>query len=153
VNRFNYEELIQNALMDVVRAVLTDVSINGLCDNHHFYIKFRTDHPKTKIPSYLKQHHPEEITIVIQHQFWNLQIAKEYFSLDLSFNNIREKLLIPYGAMTAFIDPSVNFALQFTPSFDEDTPKDDKSDDGDETNAPSISEDGKIISFDSFRKK
>jgi hypothetical protein len=152
MNRFNYEELIQNALMDVVRSVLTDVSVNGLCDNHHFYVKFRTDHPKTKIPHYLKQHHPEEITIVIQHQFWNMRIAEEYFSVDLSFNNVREKLLIPYGALTAFIDPSVNFALQFAPSFDDDTPTGDrKSEDGDEIT--SISDDGKIISFDSFRKK
>jgi hypothetical protein len=141
--------------MGVVRSVLTSVSINGLYGNHHFYIKFRTDHPRTEIPSYLKQHHPEDITIVIQHQFWNLKITREYFSVDLSFNNVREKLIIPYGAITAFIDPSVNFALQFTPSFDDDTPTtgDEKTSDEDAENSSSTNEDGKIISFDSFKKK
>ncbi len=154
MNGFKYDELVQQALISVVRDVLKDVSKNGLPGNHHFYIRFRTDHPKTKIPKFLKERHPEEVMIVIQYQYWNLDVREKYFSVDLSFNGVRENLIIPYSALTAFVDPSVKFALQFTPSFndgDDDTPsfrpKDNTSDE------KSSDDDGKIISFDSFRKK
>ncbi|MBQ7674085.1 MAG: hypothetical protein IJT36_06160 [Alphaproteobacteria bacterium] len=154
MNGFKYDELVQQALISVVRDVLKDVSKNGLPGNHHFYIRFRTDHPKTKIPKFLKERHPEEVMIVIQYQYWNLDVREKYFSVDLSFNGIRENLIIPYSALTAFVDPSVKFALQFTPSFndgDDDTPsfrpKNNTSDE------KSSDDDGKIISFDSFRKK
>lgn len=154
MNGFKYDELVQQALISVVRNVLKDVSKNGLPGNHHFYIRFRTDHPKTKIPKFLKERHPEEVMIVIQYQYWNLDVREKYFSVDLSFNGIRENLIIPYSALTAFVDPSVKFALQFTPSFndgDDDTPsfrpKNNTSDE------KSSDDDGKIISFDSFRKK
>jgi hypothetical protein len=152
VSYFKYEELVQKALLEVAKEVLRDVSANGLSGNHHFYIRFRTDHPKTKIPSYLKQRHPEEIMIVIQYQFWNLKVGKDHFSVDLSFNSIQETLTIPYDAMTAFIDPSVKFALQFTPSFADGSPIKGVDSDADD-NKISDDENGKIINFDSFRKK
>jgi hypothetical protein len=148
---FRYDELVQKALVTVVQEVLGDVSKNGLSNNHHFYIRFRTDHPKTKVPKYLKERHPEEVMIVIQYQFWNLKVAKDYFSVDLSFNGVQETLTIPFAALTAFVDPSVKFALQFTPSFEEnDSPT---SRENHETSKNKSEEDGKIISFDSFRKK
>jgi hypothetical protein len=154
VSYFRYEELVQKALINLVYEVLKDVSAHGLSGDHHFYIRFRTDHPKTKISSYLKQKHPEEIMIVIQYQFWNLTVAKDHFCVDLSFNSIRETLKIPFAAMTAFVDPSVKFALQFTPSFDDEDPlqkKDNSS--AKHKESKSVETDGKVISLDSFRKK
>ena len=154
MDRFRYDELVQKALISLVKEVLEDISKNGLLGEHHVYIRFRTDHPSVKIPKYLKEQHPKEVGIIIQYQFWNLRVYKDRFSVDLSFKGIQETLEIPFSAMTFFADPSVNFRLQFTPSFDQDgggeTPPDkddrkhsDESDDGD----------GKIISFSSFRKK
>ena len=156
---FRYDELVQKALISVVRDVLKDVSKNGLSGNHHFYIRFRTDHPKTKVPKFLKERHPEEVMIVIQYQYWNLDVTDTYFSVDLSFSGVQENLKIPYAALTAFVDPSVKFALQFTPTFGDDDGNDDgtrmsfreKSDSDDDSKKSS--DDGKIISFDSFRKK
>ncbi|MDR2158245.1 MAG: ClpXP protease specificity-enhancing factor SspB [Holosporaceae bacterium] len=149
MNNFRYDELVQKALISVVRDVLKDVSENGLSGSHHFYVRFRTDHPKVRIPSFLKEKHPEEIMVVIQYQFWNLKVSPDGFSIDLSFNGVQENLQIPFSAMTAFVDPSVKFALQFTPSFEEDSPFDPKK----ESIKNEIDCDGKIISFDSFRKK
>jgi len=148
---FKYDELVQKALIAVVREVLEDVSKNGLSGSHHFYIRFRTDHPKTKVPKYLKERHPEEVMIVLQYQFWNLKVMDDHFLVDLSFNSIQETLKVPYSALTAFVDPSVKFALQFTPSFGDSVPspsgRNEASSENKENN------DGKIISFDSFRKK
>ncbi|MDR0677177.1 MAG: ClpXP protease specificity-enhancing factor SspB [Holosporaceae bacterium] len=146
---FRYDELVQKALVSVVKEVLERVSTNGLCGNHHFYIRFRTDHPKVQIPAFLKERHPEEVMIVIQYQFWNLEVSSDGFSVELSFNGVRELLSIPFSSLTAFVDPSVKFALQFTPSFcDNSPPKESpkKSDKDSDT-------EGNIISFDSFRKK
>lgn len=153
---FRYDELVQRALISVVRDVLENVSKNGLSDNHHFYVRFRTDHPGVKIPSYLKKQHPEEIMIVIQYQFWNLNVYNDRFTVDLSFSGCQETLEIPFSALTAFVDPSVKFALQFTPSFApvDLPPKGHSEEIEEEVQRPEPKgEDGKIISFDSFRKK
>jgi hypothetical protein len=118
--------------------------------NHHFYVRFRTDHPQVKIPAFLKEKHPEEVMIVIQYQFWDLKVFDDRFSVNLSFNGIQEIIVVPFSALTAFVDPSVKFALQFTPSFADDLPPP-----GSETKSGKNTHgsDGKIISFDSFRKK
>lgn len=160
---FKYDELVQKALISVVRDVLKSVSEKGLPGNHHFYIRFRTDHPKTKVPAFLKERHPEEIMVVIQYQYWDLFVSDTYFSVDLSFNGIRENLRIPFAALTAFVDPSVKFALQFTPSFNDDGDDDgggmsfkikSKADDLEKDNEKDKADsDDNIISFDSFRKK
>ncbi|MDR2766133.1 MAG: ClpXP protease specificity-enhancing factor SspB [Holosporaceae bacterium] len=147
---FRYDELVQKALISVVHEVLTSVSANGLPGSHHFYVRFRTDHPKVKIPAFLKERHPEEVMIVIQYQFWNLKVSERGFSVDLSFNGVQETLSIPFSSLTAFVDPSVKFALQFTPSFgDADSPA------GNGKTSPKTPPkiEDKIISFDSFRKK
>lgn len=155
---FKYDELVQRALISVVRDVLMNVSKNGLPGNHHFYIRFRTDHPKTKVPQFLKERHPEEVMIVIQYQYWNLRVEETYFSVDLSFNGVQENLQVPYAALTAFVDPSVKFALQFTPTFGDDgdnnthTPFEKKTN-GDGKDSSCDKENGNIINFDSFRKK
>jgi len=158
VSCFNYDELVQKALVSVVKEVLSDVAANGLSGNHHFYIQFRTDHPKAKIPKFLKERHPEEVMIVLQHQFWNLQVSRTGFSVELSFSGIRETLFIPFSALTAFVDPSVKFALQFTPRFNEVGTDPDKSgktasDEAEKDEEAGSESDGNIIRFDSFRKK
>lgn len=151
---FNYDELVQKALVSVVKQVLSDVSVSGLTGNHHFYIRFRTDHPMTRVPAFLKERHPEEVMVVLQHQFWNLKVSDDGFSVELSFNSIRENLFVPFNALTAFVDPSVKFALQFTPRFNDtgsgpEKPKVSVL----ENEGNSAKSDDNIIRFDSFRKK
>jgi hypothetical protein len=145
-----YDEMVQKALLSVVKEALEEVSAGGLPGNHHFYIRFRTDHPKARVPDFLRKQHPEEVMIVIQHQFWNLQVFRDEFCVDLSFNGIQETLTIPFSSLIAFVDPSVKFALQFTPSFDDD-PNPEMPENDVSKSRPTG--DGKIISLDSFRKK
>jgi len=151
---FDYDELVQKALVSVVKEVLSRVSVNGLSGNHHFFIKFRTDHPLTKVPRFLKERHPEEVMIVLQHQFWNLHILNDGFWVELSFNAIREKLFVPFSALTAFVDPSVKFALQFTPRFiDRGSGPEKPKVSVLESEENSTKSEDNIIRFDSFKKK
>lgn len=109
----DYPGLIDAAMRNVVREALLHVDKFGLPGEHHFFISFQTNYPGVSISPQLKARYPEEITIVVQHQFWDLKITPEYFSLMLSFNNIPEKLVVPFDALTAFADPSIKFGLQF----------------------------------------
>lgn len=108
-----YDLMIESALRDVVRETLSTVAKNGLPGEHHFYITFLTHFPGVEIPDYLKKQYPEEMTIVLQYQFFGLKLDEDGFSVMLSFNNVKERLHIPLEAITTFADPSVNFALQF----------------------------------------
>jgi uncharacterized protein len=108
-----YDLMIESALRDVVRETLSTVAKNGLPGEHHFYITFLTHFPGVEIPDYLKKQYPEEMTIVLQYQFFGLKLSEDGFSVSLSFNNVKERLHIPLEAITTFADPSVNFALQF----------------------------------------
>ncbi|RME64002.1 MAG: hypothetical protein D6782_09140 [Alphaproteobacteria bacterium] len=108
-----YDELVQGALKGVVRRVLADVAARGLPGAHHFYIAFKTKAPGVAIPPRLAEKYPDEMTIVLQHRFWNLQVDDDAFAVDLSFNQRRERLHIPFAALIGFVDPSVRFALQF----------------------------------------
>lgn len=109
----DYPKLIDSAMRNVVRDALIHVQKFGLPGEHHFFISFQTDYPGVQISPQLKARYPEEITIVVQHQYWDLKIARDHFSLMLSFNNIPEKLVVPLDALTAFADPSIKFGLQF----------------------------------------
>jgi hypothetical protein len=148
-----YDELVQKSLISVVKEVLEDVSVNGLPGNHHFYVRFRTDHPKTRVPFFLKEQHPEEVMIVIQYQFWNLKVFRDEFCIDLSFNGIQETLMVPFSALVAFVDPSVKFALHFTPSFTDDPDPKLPEREKEESTIDRPTDGENIISFDSFRKK
>ena len=108
-----YDLLVQNALRGVVRKVLTDVVRDGLPGSHHFYISFRTDEPRTRVSERLREKYPEEMTIVLQHEFWDLVVNDRGFEVGLSFSKIPERLFVPYEAITAFFDPSVQFGLKF----------------------------------------
>lgn len=112
-DRNRYDQYVDEALRGVARRVLQDVARDGLAGNHHFYISFRTAAPGVSIPEYLRSRYPEEITIVLQHQFWGLEIEDKQFSVTVSFNKQNERLTVPFAALTAFVDPSVRFGLQF----------------------------------------
>lgn len=116
----DYEHLVQDALRCVVRDVLSQTAQHGLIGEHHFYIAFLTDYPGVHIPDYLREEYSNEITIVIQHEFWDLTVEDDRFSITLCFDDVDENLVIPFGALTSFVDPSVRFGLQFTPTEFED---------------------------------
>ena len=110
---FQYDKMIERALRGVVRDALLRVSREGLAGAHHFYIGFATREPGVGLPASLLARFPEEMTIVIQHQFWDLEIGEDAFSITLSFQRQPERLTIPFAAIKSFADPSVNFALEF----------------------------------------
>jgi len=112
-DHIRYDLLAQEALRGVLRRVLTDVAKNGLPGEHHFYVTFDTGAPGLKISERLRTEHPEEMTIVLQHQFWDLIVTEDAFEVGLSFKGIPERLLIPFEAVKGFFDPSVQFGLQF----------------------------------------
>ncbi len=108
-----YDLLAQEALRGVVRSVLADVARNGLPGEHHFFIAFDTTAPGVRISNRLRESYPEEMTVVLQHQFWDLEVTETGFSVSLSFNGIPERLVVPYSSIKGFLDPSVQFGLQF----------------------------------------
>ena len=111
-----YDEIVQDALRSVVRRVLDRIDAEGgLPGSHHFYIAFRTRYPGVEMPRHLLERYPDEMTIVVQHRYWDLLIDDVHFEIGLSFNQVPAKLSIPFDAVTGFVDPAVNFALQFQP--------------------------------------
>lgn len=111
----DYGELMQEALKGVMRAALKVAANTGLPGRHHFYVTFRTDHPGIQIASHLRAQYADEMTVVLQHQFDTLTIDDEGFGVTLRFNRRPERIEIPFDAVTAFVDPAVNFALHFQP--------------------------------------
>jgi hypothetical protein len=117
-----YDEIVQEALRAVVGRVLGQVAASGgnLPGTHHFYITFKTGAPGVSIPNRLKERFPDEMTIVLQNKFWDLKVEEDSFSVGLSFNQIPSALHIPFSAITAFVDPAVDFGLQFQAVPDEE---------------------------------
>ncbi|WP_448951755.1 SspB family protein [Labrys neptuniae] len=113
IDHIRYDLLTQDALRGMVRRVLSDAARVGLPGDHHFFISFRTQFPGVSIPARLAEKFPEEITIVLQHQFWDLTVSDYGFEVGLSFGNAPERLVVPFAAMTAFFDPSVDFGVKF----------------------------------------
>ncbi len=113
LNTINYDKLIEKSLKHVVIEALKIAEEQGLPGEHHFYITFRTNHPRTNISDQLRQQYPEEMTIVLQHQFSNLMVMDGYFSVELSFGGIPQTLTIPFDAITYFADPHAKFGLSF----------------------------------------
>ena len=153
--RFDYEALVQKSLRGVVKESLKEVLEHGFIGNHHFYITFETNRPDVEMPDSLREKHPEEITIVLQHQFWDLVVTDEFFSITLSFNDRHENVKVPYCAIVSFLDPSVKFGLQFVPdecSDAEDSPSD-RNEDSKTTEEAIKSKGNNIVTLDKFRKK
>ena len=112
-DHIGYDDLVDNALRGAMREVMLRVAENGLLGSHHLYITYRTGFPGVDIPGYLRDRYPDELTIVLQHQFWGLEVTEEGFSVPLSFNKAREYVSVPFAALTRFADPGVKFGLQF----------------------------------------
>jgi uncharacterized protein len=163
-----YDQLAQNALRGVVRDALRRVEKSGLPGDHHFYIAFNTQFPGVDIGERMSQRYPREMTIVIQHQYENLIVKEDRFEVELSFDNISEKLIIPFNAVKGFLDPAVQFGLQFEvvnieTAADADkkpskrsVPKTTSVESEVETpdSEPEKSPEGpKVVSLDAFRKK
>ncbi|USG60607.1 ClpXP protease specificity-enhancing factor SspB [Sneathiella marina] len=158
----NYNSMVEKALLEVVRNSLRHAAEYGLPNEQHFYITFKTRFPGVTIPKHLSKRYQDEMTIVLQHQFWDIKVETTYFSVDLSFNHNRETLTVPFDALTAFADPSVQFGLQFTsdlPGSSEGSisTDDDNSETSDEesvdSNTKPIGKQGEVIALDAFRKK
>ena len=157
-DHIRYDILTQEALRGVVRQAVEEVIDNGLPGDHHFYITFVTDYPGVKIPDYLRDRYPGEMTIVLQYQFSGLYVDKERLEVTLSFNNQPENLVVPLNAISIFADPSVNFALQFQPlgGLEDDDAEDDTPDDhppGGKKTRTDTGKSGEVVSLDQFRKK
>src|SRR3546814_10403677 len=110
---FRYDLMVENALRGEVRDALRRALAHGLPGNHHFYLTFKTRAPGVEIPPYLVERYPEEMTIVLQFQYWNLEVEDPRFSVMLSFNDICESLVVPFESLTGFADPSVQLGTQF----------------------------------------
>jgi len=111
--KIDYPAILQDALRDVVRRVLEQVAEYGLPGEHHLYIGFRTDFPGVQVPRGLRQQYPREVTVILQNQFWGLEVTPEDFSVILAFGGTRQRILVPFAALTAFADPSADFGLRF----------------------------------------
>lgn len=119
-DHIRYDILAQNALRGVVRTVMADAAKKGLFGDHHFKISFDTTAPGVKLSPRLREQYPQEMTIVLQHQFWDLEVGDEAFEVGLSFSGIPERLRVPFDAIIGFFDPSVEFGLQFATIVEED---------------------------------
>ncbi len=113
VDHIRYDILAQQALRGVVRTVLADTAKNGLPGEHHFKITFATTAPGVRLSERMRAQYPEAMTIVLQHQFWDLAVGDEAFEVGLSFGGVPERLAVPFDAVTAFFDPAVQFGFQF----------------------------------------
>ncbi|SCW85240.1 hypothetical protein SAMN05660859_3187 [Ancylobacter rudongensis] len=152
VDLIRYDLLVQDALRGVVGRVLTDVARDGLPGEHHLYLAFDTCAPGVRISPRLKERYPEEMTIVLQHQFWDLIVTDQFFEVGLSFNGIPERLHVPYAALKGFFDPSVKFGLQFESVEDEgDVDAEGDGQDGPPATAPTPIGEGRPTSVPSTR--
>jgi hypothetical protein len=110
---FDYPRILQRALRSVVREVLVRTAADGLPGDHHFYLSLRTDHAGTELPPFLRERYPQEMTVVLQNQFWDLQIDDEGFGVTLRFDGDPVRLRVPFEAVIAFFDPAAQFGLRF----------------------------------------
>ena len=126
VDQIRYDILTQDALRGVVRQVLTDAAKKGLPGEHHFFITFDTKAPGVRLSARMREQYPEEMTVVLQHQFWDLKVGEDNFEVGLSFGGVPENLLVPFEAIKSFFDPSIQFGLQFETIAEATAPKSDK---------------------------
>jgi hypothetical protein len=161
-----YQALTDSALRGVVRDALRRIEKSGLVGAHHFYLTFKTHFEGVDIPDFLKEQYPEEMTIILQHQYWGLKVKDAYFEVTLTFKKMPAPLHIPFAALTAFFDPGVQFGLQFRgendakPAAPMTMPMGPPQKEGEAASAPPAGEaqdkpsaPGEVVSLDSFRKK
>ncbi|HZB89812.1 MAG TPA: ClpXP protease specificity-enhancing factor SspB [Stellaceae bacterium] len=142
--------MVEAALRGVVREALARTAAKGLPGAHHFYITFRTHFQGLTLPDYLARQYPDEMTVVLEHQFWDLEVAEDRFAVTLSFQNKPERLVIPFEAITAFADPAVKFGLQFQATLGEAEAAPGPAPAPAEAKAEKP---GEVVALDAFRKK
>jgi len=159
----NFDRLVEGALRGVVREALAHAAKEGLRGAHHFYVSFLTGHPGVELSPQLRSQHGDEMTIVLQHQFWGLEVFDDAFEVTLSFAGVQERLHVPLAAVTAFADPSVEFGLQFKTV--DGAPRAEAAGDSargegtegaqaDRAPAPTeAQEESKVVALDTFRSK
>ncbi len=167
-----YQALLDAALRGVVRDALRRIEKQGLIGSHHFYLTFKTGFPGVEMPSFLSEQYPDEMTIILQHQFWGLKVNEDFFEVALTFKKLPATLVIPYKALTKFFDPGVPFGLEFkmveaegktapkaVPNPSEPAEavplpaKPESAEDEDKPVAEKPAGEAEIVSLDSFRKK
>jgi uncharacterized protein len=147
-----YDKMVEAALRGVVREVLARTAASGRPGAHHFYITFRSRFPDVVLPDFLLQQYPEEMTVVLENQFWDLEVQEDHFKVTLSFQNRSERLTIPFAAITAFADPAVKFGLQFQAQAGDEAAAEPAAAVEDKTPAkPAMA--GEVVTLDAFRKK
>lgn len=151
----DYPRLLQEALRHLVRRALGIVAEHGMPPGHHFYVGFRSTHPEVEMAEELRRAHPEEMTVVLQHQFWDLEVDKHGFAVSLSFSGVTRRVHVPFAAITTFADPDCEFALRFEPIPDEDPapaaparPSGSRRGPDDEPRGPA-----EVVRIDTFRKR
>ena len=154
-NPIDYQDLVKKALKGVLKDILLLIGENGVVGEQHYYITFKTGEPGVDIPKRLASQYPGEMTIVIQHRFWDLKVEDEHFEIGLSFNQKPEHLIIPYAAVTSIVDPSERFALQF-----EDPKEKAEEEEALQNETPAEEPPGEdkksvknVVSMDAFRKQ
>ena len=157
----DYGNLMHRAMRGLIQDVLTDIAENGLPGAHHFFITFNTRHPDAELADWLHDRYPEEMTIVIQHWFDNLEVTDEGFAITLNFGNNPEPMYIPYDAIKTFVDPSVEFGLRFETQDEASDEEEDEDEAAEMDEAPmeEMAEDeaekpreAEVVRLDSFRK-
>jgi len=150
--RIDYGNLMHRAMRGLIQEVLTDIEANGLPGEHHFFITFDTLHPDVEIADWLSDRFPEEMTVVMQHWFDNLNVTDEGFAVTLNFGDQPEPLYIPYDAIRTFVDPSVEFGLRFESTEDDAESGEETPDEANDDTDAKPDAAGEVVSLDSFRK-
>jgi len=147
-----YDEWVEAAMRHVVASALSHVAANGLPGEHHFYLTYRTDYPGVVMPPRLRAQYPQEITIVLQHQFWDLKMDDEagLISVGLSFGGVPASLVIPLGAVTGFADPHVRYGLRFRPVPAVDTAEEPEAE---PAKLEKPADAPQVVSLDAFRRR
>ena len=157
IDTLRYDRWIEDALKSVVRKALTHCQEHGLPGEHHFYITFATNHEGVILPESLLEQYPEEITIVLEHEFWDLEVTQEYFDVVLSFSEEKTPIHVPFDAVSGFADPSVKFGLQFKMETLEDLEDEELEAEEpvlEEVEKPKDDDNGdNVVALDAFRKK
>ncbi len=152
VQKIDYGNLMHSAMRGLIQRVLQEVADHGLPGQHHFFITFDTMHPDVEIADWLSDRYPDEMTVVMQHWFDNLNVGDEGFTVTLNFGDSPEPLYIPYDAIKTFVDPSVEFGLRFETQDDEDeVPEAEMEEDAVDPEEQTV-RDAEIVSLDKFRK-
>src|SRR5215470_2929749 len=165
-NRLDYERMCADALRSVVRRALEQVAERGLPGGNHFLITFKTGFPGVTMPDYLRERYPDTISVMLQYEFWNLEVEDDQFSVTLSFSDVRERLTVPFLAVTAFVDPFAKFQLKFEAPADAEAlalAKRDKqptllkpaehAKPEAKSDAQEKAKSGEVVTLDAFRKK